>query len=127
MLARGSKGEAVTLLQKQLMKKGFSLPQYGADSDFGLETENALKEFQKSIGINPSGVMDTATHNALFDVVSNPLTVSARRSPAMSMAESNGFNIGNWITTNKKSLMLGTGLAVGAFFLTKNKKKKGWF
>lgn len=43
VLRRGCKGEDVKTLQRFLMSRGYALPKYGADGDFGTETENALK------------------------------------------------------------------------------------
>lgn len=39
-------------LQQDLLTLGFSLPKYGADGDFGLETEEAVIAFQKTIIYN---------------------------------------------------------------------------
>ena len=44
-LKKGSKGEDVKILQKELIKLGFSLT---AGGDFGAKTETAVKSFQKS-------------------------------------------------------------------------------
>ena len=35
-------------LQTDLMKLGYALPKYGADGDYGAETEKAVKQFQLS-------------------------------------------------------------------------------
>lgn len=46
-LKRGSKGSYVTLLQTELINKGYSCGPQGADGDFGSNTEKAVKAFQK--------------------------------------------------------------------------------
>jgi len=45
-LKRGSKGQYVTLLQTELINKGYSCGPQGADGDFGSNTEKAVKAFQ---------------------------------------------------------------------------------
>lgn len=64
-LKRGSKGEYVKVLQQKLMMLGYSLPRYGVDGDFGTETENAVKQFQKDYGLNADGVVGRKTWMAL--------------------------------------------------------------
>lgn len=63
VLKRGSKGAEVVKLQKQIMSMGIALPRYGADGDFGAETENGVKEMQKKLFVN--GVYDQRTADAL--------------------------------------------------------------
>lgn len=43
----GDKGAAVKDMQQKLLKLGYELPKYGADSHFGDETREALKEYAK--------------------------------------------------------------------------------
>jgi peptidoglycan hydrolase-like protein with peptidoglycan-binding domain len=45
-LKKGSKGVAVKVLQTALISLGYNLPRYGADGDYGNETETAVKAFQ---------------------------------------------------------------------------------
>ena len=45
------------------------LPEYGADGDFGKETEDAVKAFQKEKGLPVTGVYDAATEKALMETV----------------------------------------------------------
>ena len=42
---KGSKGTDVKALQEFLLQLEYSLPKYGADGEFGSETETALKKF----------------------------------------------------------------------------------
>ena len=58
---RGSKGAAVTLLQNRLMEYGYPLPRYGADGDFGGETETAVRQFQADHGLSSDGVVGPLT------------------------------------------------------------------
>lgn len=68
LLKRGMRGTDVKALQTILMDLGYSLPKYGADGSFGSETEEALKQFQAQHGLDPTGIYDNATHQALMDV-----------------------------------------------------------
>ena len=53
---KGSKGTDVKALQEFLLQLEYSLPKYGADGEFGSETETALKKFQKKVGIKQDGI-----------------------------------------------------------------------
>lgn len=66
-LRKGSKGQYVILLQTKLLNKGYSLPRYGADGDYGTETLNAVKAFQKANGLTADGVVGEKTWKALND------------------------------------------------------------
>ena len=65
-LRRGDKGGDVKELQADLMKLGYSLPKYGADGDFGKETEKAVQAFQLDRGLLVDGVMQKDDFDALF-------------------------------------------------------------
>ena len=73
-------------LQSLLMKLGFSLPRYGADGSFGQETETALRAFQKSAGLTPSGAYDAAAHEALMAALAD----SERGDPAPTPSPASG-------------------------------------
>lgn len=64
-LKRGDKGEDVVTLQKALLAHGFDVGPDGADGDFGRNTENAVKRFQKANGLKEDGVVGSATWAAL--------------------------------------------------------------
>lgn len=64
-LRRGDKGEAVKELQSLLIKNGFDLPKYGADGDFGTETETAVKKLQSYRDLTINGTCDAKTWAAL--------------------------------------------------------------
>ena len=61
--------EAIKELQENLIKLGFDCGSWGADGDFGGETEKALKAFQKAAGLPETGVYDAATGKALKEKV----------------------------------------------------------
>ena len=49
MLKRGDGGTKVIKLQEALLKLGYELPKYGADGDYGKETEAAVSEFKQEL------------------------------------------------------------------------------
>lgn len=55
-LRKGSKGEPVRALQALLVLRGQKLTTYGADGDFGSETEIALRAYQKLKGLTVDGI-----------------------------------------------------------------------
>lgn len=55
-LRNGSKGRDVFLLQCALLDMKISVGVYGADGDFGGDTEAAVKEFQQQCGLSQTGV-----------------------------------------------------------------------
>ena len=69
VLQRGSKGADVTAWQAALLKAGFALPRFGADGDFGGETETATRAFQTSVKHTADGVVRLATYSAMLDVL----------------------------------------------------------
>ena len=65
-LSRGDYGTAVTAMQTALLAwDAGCLPRYGADGDFGGETEAALTAFQAEAGLPVTGVYDETTRKAL--------------------------------------------------------------
>jgi peptidoglycan hydrolase-like protein with peptidoglycan-binding domain len=72
-LRRGDIGQAVTALQLALLEAGYSLRVYGADGDFGKETEAAVKAFQKANGLAVDGIVGAKTWAALDGAPAAPL------------------------------------------------------
>lgn len=65
-LRRGDEGDDVRAMQRLLLAwNPDCLPKWGADGDFGSETETALKAFQVAQGLPATGVADAATMNVL--------------------------------------------------------------
>jgi peptidoglycan hydrolase-like protein with peptidoglycan-binding domain len=62
-LSWGSRGSAVSLLQKDLTGLGFNT--YGVDGIFGSNTYNAVVKFQKSQGLGADGIVGPKTKAAL--------------------------------------------------------------
>lgn len=66
-LKTGCEGSDVKELQQDLMRLNYALPEYGADGDFGTETKDAVKAFQKASGLKADGIMNVgADYDALF-------------------------------------------------------------
>ena len=58
--------ESVKKIQTALTELGFELPVYGIDGIFKTETRKAVIDFQKSVGLAGTGVVDQATIDALI-------------------------------------------------------------
>tara|TARA_R110000796_G_scaffold170121_4_gene286986 strand:+ start:151 stop:897 length:747 start_codon:yes stop_codon:yes gene_type:complete len=70
LLNKGDNGLNVKFLQNILLSwDSGCLPKFGADSDFGGETLEAIKSFQSSQGLQPSGSIDFMTAIALSKYV----------------------------------------------------------
>ena len=65
LLRKGSKGANVKELQENLMSLGYSMPRYGADGDFGTETYEAVKKFQRDNKLEVDGVVGKNTREAI--------------------------------------------------------------
>lgn len=66
MLTKGMKGDTVKVMQYLLLAKGYKLPKFGADGDYGAETENALLLFQEDMNIKPDAKCGAVTWSALL-------------------------------------------------------------
>ena len=66
-LRKGSKGEPVRALQALLTLRGQKLATYGADGDFGSETEIALRAYQKLKGLTIDGICGSDDWKTLIE------------------------------------------------------------
>lgn len=66
MLQKGSKGDSVRALQILLIGYGYSCGKWGADGDFGGDTEAAVKAYQKKNKLDVDGIVGSATWGALL-------------------------------------------------------------
>lgn len=66
LLLKGMEGEDVRTMQQLLIAKGYELPRYGADGEYGSETENALLLFQEDRNLEPDAKCGPATWSALL-------------------------------------------------------------
>ena len=60
-LTVGDRGDDVRTMQQALLAQGYKLPKYGADGDYGAETQKAVAAFQRATGLLATGQADTAT------------------------------------------------------------------
>ncbi len=60
-----SSGKPVTRIQRLLMAKGYPMPQWGVDGDFGAETDAAVRSFQRDNGLVEDGIVGRNTINKL--------------------------------------------------------------
>ena len=67
-LRKGSRGNITHILQELLLSHGYNLPQFGADSDFGNETLNAVISFQSSNGLEADGIVGKNTWRKLLNL-----------------------------------------------------------
>lgn len=65
VLARGARGDAVAIAQRDLIAAGYDCGHFGADGDFGGMTEAAVRRFQMNHGLPATGVIDAATWSVL--------------------------------------------------------------
>lgn len=75
-LSKGCKGDDVKELQKTLIEVGYSLPKYGADGDFGNETLNAVKSFQRDYGLSVDGIYGKKSHSQLLKTLEDARNVT---------------------------------------------------
>ena len=66
VLRRGDSGREVQQAQRLIIATGYKMPKYGADGDYGEETEAAVKKFQADNGLEQNGTVDKATMSKLL-------------------------------------------------------------
>lgn len=81
LLVLGSKGAAVTRLQKRLMELEYDCGVSGADGNFGPATQNAVIDFQKNNGLSPDGKVGPKTWAKLNSA--NPVKGSGTNSTVL--------------------------------------------
>ena len=64
-IRKGNKGKIVREMQEKLLQLGYNLGICGADADFGVATEKALKQFQREHGLVEDGICGPKTWAAL--------------------------------------------------------------
>ena len=122
-LQKGTKGTDVQTLQNLLIQQGYKLPKYGADGDFGTETENALKAFQKENGLEVTGIADTAVFAKLKATVQT-LVVTGLLVNVRAEANTSSKIVG---VVKKGTALEATGeTAANGWFKIKYKDKEAW-
>lgn len=81
LLSRGSKGEAVKQLQRNLMQLGYALPKYADDGDFGTETYDAVVQFQKENGLPVTGIYTEDTDKVMQEKLGKPAAPETPEAP----------------------------------------------
>lgn len=71
-IRKGDKGPVVKYAQQLLLDRGYKLPKYGADGDFGSETVAAVKAFQKDWGLTQDGIIGPRTWEKLRSTMEMP-------------------------------------------------------
>ncbi len=66
LIKKGQKSENVKKVQARLIELGYSCGKYGADSNFGNDTENAVKAFQRDNGLAQDGIVGPKTWEKLY-------------------------------------------------------------
>ena len=68
LLRKGDEGVKVKALQHLLIANDIKLPKYGADGDFGKETETGVREYQRKAGLTVDGIVGANTIGKLLGV-----------------------------------------------------------
>ena len=67
LVKKGSTGAAVEQLQEMLIAQGYSCGKWGADGDFGNDTHQAVKSYQRDHGLEVDGEVGPMTWAALIE------------------------------------------------------------
>ena len=73
-IRKGDKGPVVKYAQQLMLDRGYKLPRYGADGDYGSETVAAVKAFQKDWGLKQDGIIGPKTWEMLLASPEKPRT-----------------------------------------------------
>ncbi|MFB4169724.1 peptidoglycan-binding protein [Virgibacillus sp. JSM 102003] len=65
----GDEGQFVKEIQQDLIQAGFSLPVFGADGIYGVETQRAVMRFQRDYGLQVDGLVGPNTLAKLKEVL----------------------------------------------------------
>lgn len=66
-IRKNDTGTAVKVLQLALVAYEYNIGKYGSDGEFGSDTENAVKRFQKNSGIEVDGIVGKDTWSKLMN------------------------------------------------------------
>ena len=127
-LRRGDKGDAVKAMQLLLLKWDYDcLPKYGADGDFGSETEQAVKDFQEWAKLPITGIYDAATEAALKAANSGHVKITGGSVNVRSAPGTSSRDIG---TVHKGDILIYQGLTEEAdgkpWYLIIHDNANGW-
>lgn len=122
-LQKGNKGNDVVELQKILMQQGYSLSKYGADGDFGTETEEAVKEFQLRNSLTVNGVVDSAMFVKL-KATAQTIVVTGLLVNIRSLDSTAGKILG--VVSKGTALESLGAVSTSGWYKVKYKDKEGW-
>lgn len=113
-LRKGARGAEVKEMQEKLIQHGFSLPKYGADGDFGAETDSVLRAFQRANGLEVDGICGKQTWAALDKAPTQQIVYTVKRGDTLTkiaqkygttvqkLAELNGIDKPNLIRVGQR-------------------------
>ena len=106
----GDKGEDVIQLQKDLIELGYNLDPWGADGDFGKDTDKAVRAFQKKSNLDVDGWVGKNTYAAIEKALAEKRKPAPAPAPALVEFQlgSQGTEV---IELQKKLLKLGYDLS----------------
>lgn len=81
IIKKGASGRGVQAIQQALYDLGFRLKGFGADGAFGPETDQAVRQYQRSQGLSPDGKVGPLTMTKLdqrFPAVKLPKNLKAK-------------------------------------------------
>ena len=111
-LMRGDKGGDVKAMQENLIKLGYSCGKYGADGDFGGDTDKAVRSFQKTNGLVVDGKYGEKSKAKVNELLTKLATQSATINKIDTVKE-----VQNWANSNYRS-----GLVVDGIYGSATKK-----
>ena len=110
-LKEGSSNDNVIILQDKLKKLGFYSGSITGSFDYS--TKEAVMDFQEDYGLPPTGVVDYATWNELFNTGATPFTIIKSTRPTLRLG-STGEDV-KFLQTRLKDLMYYNGAIDGIF------------
>lgn len=102
-LMKGDKGEEVKTMQGNLIKLGYSCGFYGADGNFGSDTEVGLKKFQKENGLVADGKYGEKSKAKMETALKQAVAILSSRIDTVKEVQ-------NWANTNYKSGLVVDGM-----------------
>lgn len=95
-LLKGLKGEDVKKLQIDLIELGYSVGSSGTDSNFGGDTDSAVRLFQKDNSLEVDGKIGPASRAKIAELLALPIkTVNTKSSPLNLRDSADGKIIGS--------------------------------
>ncbi len=122
LLKRGRKGEDVRILQELLMLIGYELPKYGADGDYGAETETAVEKFQRTHGLEADGEYGQLSHAELMGVIAE-LTAENESETPEAQPETVKYIT---VTGSRVNIREGAGTAYDVITVVKKDERLEW-